>query len=543
MISPYNTQSPGGPIGDFNTDFQQLVPNAQLGYDMANPGANSIHRVNRDEPGYLTSVGELFTSHVTYDMENWQLKYIFGTNDYEWDYLVDRDGTSRSDIQYLNYIAQYENYDQHELQLISNLGGKFEVIFGLFDYHNENWQPWTLYAPNNPVLKTPVFADYTGDICFCVVDAPANPQGIYYHQAGELETDSFAAYTQLDFYPNDQWHLSLGLRYSEDEKKAYEEQRIVFDGQGTYAYIANLLGMSWYNVNTPTPGPQARIAWDFNGGPISANHKEDWDSTTWSFGVDYRPDGSNLYYAKVSTGYKAGGFRLGSLEAEQGVDDETVLAWEFGAKMTFDDVMQLNATAYFYEYEDMQVPVNAIINGVNNLLFRNAEEASQWGIEIDSQWAATDNLVLYATYSYMSTEIDTMGYEVFDMTEQNPVGSDLSGNYLIKSPPHKFTANGHYTWDLGGSELGLVVSWIYTDAQYSSIFNREDTQAPSFKRADMRLTYRRYDTDLRVSAYVRNMFDEDIIESIDRSSYYFNQQLTASVQPPKTIGIEINYGF
>jgi len=543
MISPYNTSSPTGPVGDFSSDFQQLVPNAQLGYDVSNPGVGNIRKQNKDNAGYITSPGDRVTAHVTYDFADMQLKYIYGTNDYEWDYLADYDNTGRDDIQYLEYIAQHENFDQHELQLISNLGGKIEFIFGLFSWQNENWQPYTLYSPTNSVLKTPVWADYTGDVCFCVIDAPANPLGIFYDQTGYLETDSTAAYTQIDFYPNDTWHVSLGLRYSKDEKDAYEDKRIIFDGQGTYAYIANLFGMSWYNVNTPTPGPQARIAWDFANGMQSANHKEEWTSTDWSLGFDYKPDEDSLYYVKVSTGYKSGGFRLGSLQENPAVDEETVLAYEFGAKMTFDNVLNVNTALYFYDYEDMQVPVNAIINGVNTLLFQNAEEASQWGIEIDSQWAATERLMLFMTYSYMSTEIDTMGYDVYDMTEQNPVGSDLSGNYLIKSPPHKFTANSQYIWDLGGSELGLVASWIYTDDQYSSIFNREDTQAPSFKRTDFRLTYRRYDSDLRVSAYVRNAFDEEIIESKTRSSYFFNQQQSASIQPPRTYGIEVNYGF
>jgi iron complex outermembrane receptor protein len=543
MISPYNTDGPGAPVGDFSSDFQQLVPNAQLGYNQQNPGVKSIHRVNKNDTGYITTPGDRWTAHVTYDFDKWQLKYIYGTNDYEWDYEADYDQTSREDIRYLEYIAQHEEYEQHELQLISNLGGKFEFVLGLFNWSNENWQPYTLHSPTNTLLQTPVWADYAGTICYCVIDAPANPGGIFYDQYGDLETDSYAAYGQMDYYPSEQWHFSIGVRYSEDEKDAHEYQRIIFDGQGTYAFIANLIGMSWFNVNTPTPGPQARIAWDFFNGPVERDLEDEWDSVDWSLGADYKPDEDTLLYAKVSTGYKAGGFRLGSLEPNPGVDEETVLAWEFGAKMSFNDTLNVNTAFYYYDYEDMQVPVNAIINGVNNLLFQNAEEASQWGIEMDAQWAATENFMLYATYSYMSTEIDTMGYDVFDMTEPVPVGSDLSGNDLIKAPPHKFTANGHYTWDMGGSELGMVVSWIYTDEQYSSIFNRENTTVPSTKRTDFRLTYRRYNMDLRVSAYIRNAFDEDIIESISRSSHYFNQQRTVSLQSGKSVGIEINYGF
>jgi len=136
-----------------------------------------------------------------------------------------------------------------------------------------------------------------------------------------------------------------------------------------------------------------------------------------------------------------------------------------------------------------------------------------------------------------------MGRDVFDTTEVIPVGSDLSGNELIKSPPHKLTLNLDYAWQLKSGELKFVTSYVYTDEQWSSIFNRGNTQVPSFRRTDFRLTYRNNDRDLRVSAYIRNAFDEDIIESISRTSHYFNQQRTASLQPPRTVGIEIEYGF
>ncbi|MBQ74718.1 MAG: hypothetical protein CMQ20_06800 [Gammaproteobacteria bacterium] len=136
-----------------------------------------------------------------------------------------------------------------------------------------------------------------------------------------------------------------------------------------------------------------------------------------------------------------------------------------------------------------------------------------------------------------------MGREIRDTTEPVPVDSDLSGNELIKAPPHKYTINGHYTWDLGGSELGFVASYIYTDEQWSSVFNRANTEVPSFERVDFRLNYYSKARDLRVSAYVRNAFDEDIIEAFERTSWYFNQQQRASIQAPRTFGIEVNYGF
>lgn len=542
LLSPYNTSSPGTPIGDFSSDFQQLVPNPQLGYTVQNPGVSNIHDQNVDEPGSTTNRGDRATVHATYDFEQWRLKYIYGYNDYKFESLLDYDRTSRSDIQYLNYRAQVEKYEQNELQLISKLGGRVEFIFGLFSWESDNFQPFTLFSPTNTLLQTPIWADPSGTICFCIVDAPANPRGIFYDQYGDLETQSQAAYSQIDFYPSDAWHVALGLRYSKDEKRGAEYQRLIFDGQGTYAFLFSAIGMSWFNFATPTPGPQSRIAWDFYNGGLTASHKDDWSSTDWSLGADYKIDESTMIYGKVSTGYKSGGYRLGSLQADPAVGEENVLAWEVGVKKQIERSL-LNVTAYYYDYEDMQVPVNAIVNGVNNLFFQNAEEANQWGIEMDVQWAVTNALSLFSTLSYMKTEIESMGLEVFDTTERIPTGSDLSGNELVKAPEYKLTINADYRWQLASGELRLVASYVYQDEQWSSIFNRDDTQVPSFERTDFRLTYRNNGDNLRVSAYVRNAFDEEIIENKNRSAYLFNQQQTASIQPPRTIGIEVDFSF
>ncbi|BFM17987.1 TonB-dependent receptor [Maricurvus nonylphenolicus] len=547
MASPYNTTSPApiAPVASvpdlfasFAANGEQLVPNAQFGHTLGNPTASDIHKVDWSEGGHNKQDGDRATVHLTYNFDNMQLKYIYGYNDYEWDYLGDYDKTGRSDLQYFSVLGQDERYEQHEIQLISDFGGDVEFIFGLFQWESENYQPLSLTAPNNPVVQTPIIIDFD---TWSATDAPANPTGAFYSQYGDLETKSQAAYGQIDFYPTEKWHFALGLRYSKDEKKAEEYQRVIFDEQGAYA---PLLALSFFDfsavTNAPTPGVHS--AWDLSNGGMTATHKDDWSSTDWSLGADYSFNDDTMVYGKVSTGYKAGGYRLGSLQENPAVDPESVMAWEIGLKTQFERAI-INASAYYYDYEDMQVPVNVIDNGVSNKKFVNAKEAAQWGLEVDVQWAVTDALTLYSTYTYMNTEIKTMGFDVEDETDPAYVANDLSGNDLIKSPPHKFTLMADYTWALSTGDLKLVTAYVYTDSQYSTIFNDKATEIDSSERTDVRLTYLNNQHDLRVSAYVTNVFDEEIIESLSRSSSYTNNQLTASIQPPRMFGVEINYGF
>ena len=538
MISPYNTASPGPLVMDFFTDFQQLVPNPQYQHDRENPGARDIHKVDWDAPGFIDREEDRFTAHLSYEFDKMTLKYIYGYVDYDFAWGEDLDKTSRSDVQHFSYLEQNEQTQQHELQLISNLGGDLEFILGAFYWDSENYQPLQAFVPDNPVLQNPVTADPAGDVCYCVLDAPPNPDAIYYEQWGDLDTESTAVYGQLDYTLNEQWSFSFGLRYSEDEKEGEEFNRAIFDDQGVYAPFFSLIGMLWLNED----GPQDRIAWDLTDGGNSASREDDWSSTDWSVGVDYTLDNGNLVYGKVATAYKSGGFRLGNVEDSPSVDEEQATVYEIGMKNEWERA-RLNVAAYYYDYEDMQVPVDTFQNGVTTRQFVNAEEAWTWGVELEGTWAATDALNLSTTYSYLETEIDDMGQMIIDSTEALPLPQDVSGNSLVQSPEHQFSFVADYSWQLPTGDLILAGVYSYKDDQYSSIFNRASTQVDSYDRTDFRLTYRDNRHDLRVTAYVQNAFDEEIIETITRSSAYYNNQLSASIQPPRIYGVEVNYGF
>ena len=108
MITGYNTTSPGAPVGDFSSDFQQLVPNPQLGYATPNPAADDIHEVSWGDEGFIKNPGDRGTVHITYNWDTWRLKYIYGYNDYDYSYLADYDRTNRTDIRYLEAIGQKE---------------------------------------------------------------------------------------------------------------------------------------------------------------------------------------------------------------------------------------------------------------------------------------------------------------------------------------------------------------------------------------------------------------------------------------------------
>ena len=98
----------------------------------------------------------------------------------------------------------------------------------------------------------------------------------------------------------------------------------------------------------PTSATQAGMK-PFSGIPTEGS----WNRTTWLAGMEYKVDANKMLFAKVSSGYKAGGFdNLGQY------NPESLLAYEIGTKNKFaNNKLRLNASAFYYDYKDQQVTI------------------------------------------------------------------------------------------------------------------------------------------------------------------------------------------
>lgn len=100
---------------------------------------------------------------------------------------------------------------------------------------------------------------------------------------------------------------------------------------------------------------------------------------------------NTLLYASVSRGFKSGAFQ-GQLSfdpaALQPFDDEKVLAYEAGMKtQRLGNSLELNASVFFYDYEDMQF-YGGLFDSPVGVLFgiTNVGNAEVKGVEADLWW-------------------------------------------------------------------------------------------------------------------------------------------------------------
>ncbi|UCG71384.1 MAG: TonB-dependent receptor [Chromatiales bacterium] len=365
-----------------------------------------------------------------------------------------------------------------ELQLLSEGDGAWTWILGAY----------FLYEDSDTDTAIPL-AEFGG--------------GVYY--VGDAETTAYAGFGQVNWQFADRWSLTAGARYS------YEEKEVDYTSE-----------LSFIPLTLPV------------------DEDDDWDSITPKVGIDFFLNEDVMFYASVTKGFKSGGFNL--IAVQSSYDDEEVWSYEIGSKGTyFDGRLLLNASAFYYDYDDLQV--GKVVN--LSAVIENAAEATIYGAEIEATALITDNLQFDLGLSLLDTEYDEF------LTEDPglPTGTgevDLDGNDLPRSPEYSGYVSGLYTLPLPNqASLEFWANLQFTDEQFFTQFNRSNVSEDSYELLNAKLSYVTDDGKWRFSIYGDNLTDED----------YFTNALesgvpTPGVDPvvpqyflgaPRTWGVQVRY--
>jgi len=299
----------------------------------------------------------------------------------------------------------------------------------------------------------------------------------------DQNTESWATFGQLTWNITDSVRSTFGLRYT-DETKTASHRSVVAD----------------YGLNGKTPSTDP-LAFALAGllGEYAPHEFGDLEreesSWTWSANVQWDFSSDGMVYATASTGFKAGGFNSFYLSqtpdaSEIEFDEEEVLTFEVGAKLSLlDGAGEMNIAVYRSEYTDMQV---AVFSGSTTYNVDNAAEAVTQGIEIDSRWQLTDELLLTASAGWIDFEFDNFANQgctdsqFVQFREQswdsgaNPLAAfmtnadcaqagvnDLSGKTAAQTPEFSGSVSLVYESSLTDTlTLGLGMDVSYRDESY-----------------------------------------------------------------------------
>lgn len=213
---------------------------------------------------------------------------------------------------------------------------------------------------------------------------------------------------------------------------------------------------------------------------------------TWTAGLDYRLSSRALVYAKVSRGYKQGGFSALAVDALHATfKPEFVTTFEGGAKTDlhiFGRPVRFNADYYYSKYTNIQrtggdsaVIGTQLATGAATF---NAGRAHIQGVEVETTIIPFKGLELSGNYSYTDAK-----YDKYDLAISNPQldcgglvspyaipGARVSNTANLAcipfefAPKNQFTISGTYTLPVR-SEIGKIsfgMNYSYLDKVYTA---------------------------------------------------------------------------
>ncbi|MEM7099305.1 MAG: TonB-dependent receptor [Pseudomonadota bacterium] len=324
----------------------------------------------------------------------------------------------------------YESLSQ-EFRLASNYEGALNFQLGLYWQEIEQRFDAHQYAFNLPIMPNiftaPVLqgvydgiAAATGQTILFPLDPttgvvgpdPFTGNAYDYNKDHYLDTDVISAFFAVYWDINDRTELTFGARYTEEEK----------DGYILIPYVHAAAGL-----------------FGFGGPPRIDGLEFEDDNISPEIAINYYINDDVSVFAAYKEGFKSGGLDNSALPTAalnplspsfQGFDflvyeSEEAKGGEIGMKANFlDGAMRFNATAYTYEYSDLQVQL--FDSTIIQFSTFNASALETTGIEFDMLWQTEiDGLSIRTAWALNNTEYTD---DFFTATGENLKGEDGSGS-------------------------------------------------------------------------------------------------------------------
>jgi len=398
--------------------------------------------------------------------DNLSLLSVSSYRTYENSFAEDTDGSPLVVQQLLQHL-DHEQWTQ-ELRLSAAVGDRVDLTFGLF------------YLDQDTAEDARVDLPYVGfDFIHGPDLVPATNKAAYAHAAFDL---------------TERLNLSLGVRYSEDEK-SYTFRRRNPDLTPVQACTTFWF---WEAANPPNCGV-------FGLDNLSVSYSS--DSTDYRVALSYDVGDATMLYGQVSTGYKAGGNNARPFFPSQlnAFKPETLDSYEVGFKSTLGGNTRLNAAVFWNDYVDIQLPTTVCAwappgQQTPCASQNNVGDAEVWGVELEAEWHPTEQFSMDASLSHLD----------FKYTTIIPGSTAVTlGMITPYTPEDKASLGIQYGFMLpGGGTFTPRLDVAYTSEVYSNAVNAPTNFIDAYTLANARLTWRSGNDAWETALEVTNLTDE-----------------------------------
>lgn len=323
-----------------------------------------------------------------------------------------------------------------ELQLVSNTSGPLKWLGGLYYSSDiESYDP-LIFGIGVPYPPTPA-------------NVANSPGGLREDTFSTSTARSYAAFGQATYEFAPRTNLTLGLRYTSEERALSGEQIIqtpIASG-GSYVFQPTVIA---------TAPPDA--------------HK--WfKKPTWRVSLDHSFD-NLLVYASYNRGFKSGVYNTTNL-TQPPVKPEVLDAYEIGAKARLlDNHLTLNAAAFYYNYNNIQVQVTQ----EGAILLENAAKGRLYGLDLDAVAQPTRDFTLRASVNLLHSEyrnyFNAATYVLIGGAGVSSTIPDATGMQMTYAPKYSFNLGADYKIHLSDSSNILLSGNYYYSGKFYTIIGQ-----------------------------------------------------------------------
>jgi outer membrane receptor protein involved in Fe transport len=405
----------------------------------------------------------------------------------------------------------------------------------------------------------------------------------------ETNNTSWAVFSQVSFDITELTELTLGLRYTEEERETtYHESNVYLPsiGNGTYCPqggCLNYIDTTTQNVTHlfSEPGTQPFSQWQYGYDANRNGNLEDREVGSYGEASDSRKDSAwspsvslkmratdgildalyleeGMMFLTVSQGFRSGGVVVGNeVNPATGMKDmsqfepENVLNYEIGFKAdAFDGLLRANMALYYTDYTDIQVTtVVPDALGIPLPAVENAGKAIIQGAEGEFTLIPHESVRLTASFAYTDADYKEYLVDVFDPASSSFQETDRADEPMPRVAEWTgFLAADYflYTESFGTivpSVIARYTSEIYHGFDRESFVVEEQITSDATTFFDARLTWQLPDDATTITLWGKNLTDVDDylvggvpLVGVARSS--------GSVYgEPRTYGIDLAYTF
>ncbi|MFN3912035.1 TonB-dependent receptor [Hyphomonas sp.] len=465
--------------------------------------------------------------------DNFTLKNIVAYREDASTTPIDFDSLPEADV---DVPAIYENDQLSEEFQILYSGDRLNGIVGAY------------YLDANAMTVFDVLLGTTGTL----LSLP----GLNAQTYGEVGTKTWSVFGDFTYDLTDQLALTVGGRYTEDERSSIVLRRTYLGG------FSDFFGGA--------------------GAPIATTSNFDGSATFDDFSprvsLSYKPVEDHTVYATYSQGFKGGSFDPRALTTAAPDTDlsgtvtpdevtafmlfepEDVDSYEIGWKSNmFDSRLQSSLAAFYMDYKNVQIPgsigVDTNGDGVADTfagVTTNAGAATIWGIEYEGN-------ALLGEEMFNDSDMLTAGLSVGYINAQydefiNNVGVDVADQRKVQNTP-ELTGSVRLTYDtpfnilLKEGRLKINALTSYRSKTYQFEIPSALDQSP-YALVDLGLRWQENDSPWGFSLNAKNLTDEEykvsgynFLNAAGASTLGLEGVLTAFYGDPRTITFGVDYNF